>query len=123
VLSMVMGFRDYQREGAVAADPVAADVERLYRDRLPELRRVAALSACPLPVAGRQRRQGDKASTQSGMVAGEPDLRHGDSPRRQCGTQRTPLSWWGSSTFLRAVATLRYLLHAREMPRPLAPAS
>jgi RNA polymerase sigma factor (sigma-70 family) len=39
---MVMGFRDRQREGAAAADPVAADVERLYRDRLPELRRVAA---------------------------------------------------------------------------------
>ena len=39
---MMMGFRDYEREGAVAADPVAADVERLYRDRLPELRRVAA---------------------------------------------------------------------------------
>jgi RNA polymerase sigma factor (sigma-70 family) len=39
---MVMGFRDHERERAVAAHPVAADVERLYRDRLPELRRVAA---------------------------------------------------------------------------------
>src|SRR5438270_1173838 len=39
---MVMGFREHPREREVAPDPVAADVERVYRDRLPELRRVAA---------------------------------------------------------------------------------